>query len=87
MVLSVTAYTIFGAYCIRAIENSNIEEINRKNGYAEGERSSRVKRAGNEFIFSGSELSALAPDVRRSSRLIIIKFSFVPAFNEQFENC
>lgn len=57
-------YTIFGAYCIRYIENASINEINRENGYAEGERSSiRTKRSGDDIILTGAELAAVAPNV------------------------
>lgn len=63
MVISVSIYTIFGAYCIRAIENSSINEINRQNGYEEGQRPSRVKRAGDEFVLTGAELAAVSPGV------------------------
>lgn len=63
MIFSVTVYTIFGAYCIRYIENVEINDINKQNGYEDGQKSSRIKRSGDDFVLTGSELAALAPGV------------------------
>ncbi|CAD5225857.1 unnamed protein product [Bursaphelenchus okinawaensis] len=64
MVVSVAAYTLFGAYVMRSFENSEIEKTNRENGYLGPP--SRPKRAANldEIVLSGPELSALAPGLR-----------------------
>ncbi|KAI6187359.1 hypothetical protein M3Y98_00234700 [Aphelenchoides besseyi] len=64
MVAFVASYTILGAYCIRALENARINEINRANGFGlNGEPSTRSKRA-NDLILTGAELAAVAPDLR-----------------------
>ncbi|KAI6175922.1 hypothetical protein M3Y97_00743200 [Aphelenchoides bicaudatus] len=65
MIAAVTVYTIFGAYAIRAIENSSINEVNRQNGFTDGKPSlKRVKRSGEEFVLTGSELAAVSPGLR-----------------------
>uniref|UniRef100_A0A1I7RTJ9 TWiK family of potassium channels protein 7 n=1 Tax=Bursaphelenchus xylophilus TaxID=6326 RepID=A0A1I7RTJ9_BURXY len=64
MVVSVAAYTLFGAYVMRSFENSEIEKINRENGYlGPPGRSKRAADSG-EIVLSGPELSALAPGLR-----------------------
>ncbi|KAI6214324.1 hypothetical protein M3Y94_00254100 [Aphelenchoides besseyi] len=63
MVASVACYTILGAYCIRALENAHINEINRANGFVSNGEPTRSKRA-NDLILTGAELAAVAPDLR-----------------------
>uniref|UniRef100_A0A7E4VMC1 Ion_trans_2 domain-containing protein n=1 Tax=Panagrellus redivivus TaxID=6233 RepID=A0A7E4VMC1_PANRE len=75
MVVSVTAYTLFGAVVMRHIENTEIDRVNAQNGFSGPPPTSKSSgiterkirdlssNKGNKVVLSGTELSLLAPDL------------------------